>query len=59
MKTHVLAGLGYSSLIFTKQVFEYDYSIEGTSARINTNHDFLESAVYPGKPDFWAPVALT
>ncbi len=48
MKTHVLAGLGYSSLIFTKQVFEYDYSIEGTSARINTNHDFLKSAVYPG-----------
>ena len=49
MKTHWLAGIGYSSLVYTKQLFEYNYILDGSSStHINEAHSFAKTTVYPG-----------
>jgi len=53
MKTHLLAGIGYSSILYTKQVFEYSYELTGDpSAQINTSHKIKQSTLYPGMLNF-------
>lgn len=49
MKTHWLAGIGYSSLLYTKQIFEYDHEFEdGSPITINSAYEKSGIEVYPG-----------
>ena len=49
MKTNWIAALGYSSLIYTRQVFEYDYTIDGNpNAHLNTSVNINKTKMYPG-----------
>lgn len=49
MKSHWLAGIGYSSQTVTKQIFEYEYELEGNSSvRINESIGYTRTKIYPG-----------
>ncbi len=49
MKTHWLAGIGYSSILYTKQIFEYDHEFEsGSPVTINSAYEKSGIEVYPG-----------
>lgn len=49
MKTHLLTGIGYSSLMYTKQVLEYYYELDSDpSAQINTTHSVKKFDINPG-----------
>jgi len=49
MKAHLLAGIGYSSLMYMKQVFEYSYELDSDpSAQINTTYKTEKFALNPG-----------
>jgi len=53
MKTHLLAGIGYSSILYTKQVFEYYHELSSDpSAQINTSHKIEQFTLYPGMLNF-------
>lgn len=53
MKTHWLAGIGYSSILYTKQIFEYDYEFEsGSPITINSAYEKSGIEVYPGTLNF-------
>lgn len=49
MTRHLLAGLGYSSLLYSKQVFEYGYQVEN-NPYVSLTSDFKSSEFrfYPG-----------
>lgn len=48
-RAHWHAGIGYASLFMTKQIFEYDYQLDGNqSARVNESHNYPGTKVYPG-----------
>ncbi len=52
-KTHWLGGLGYSSIIYGKQVFEYEYGMAGNpDATVTTVYGFPHAEVYPGALNF-------
>jgi hypothetical protein len=49
MRTFWVAGIGYSSTVVTKQMFEYDYYLSGdASLRVNESHAFSNARMYPG-----------
>ncbi|MCI0750313.1 MAG: outer membrane beta-barrel protein [Flammeovirgaceae bacterium] len=50
LKNHWLAGLGYSSLIYTNQVLEYEYEYTGLGTPFTTNSEYRKNSVvvYPG-----------
>jgi hypothetical protein len=53
MKIHWLAGIGYSSLLYTKQIFEYDYQFEvGSPITLNSAYEKSGIEVYPGTLNF-------
>lgn len=53
MKTHLLAGVGYSSLMYTKQVFENYYELNSDPlAQINTTHTVDKFTLNPGMLNF-------
>jgi hypothetical protein len=53
IKTHWLGGLGYSSLLYGKQVFEYEYNMDGNpDVTINSDYEFSMFKVYPGALNF-------
>jgi hypothetical protein len=48
MKSNITAGLGYSSVIVTTQIFEYDYKLEGTAVHVNDTYHVRKPLFYPG-----------
>jgi hypothetical protein len=49
LKSQVTAGLGYSALLFRKQVFEYSYTLPGMEALTFTSiYEVDKPAFYPG-----------
>lgn len=53
IKTHWLGSLGYSSLIYGKQVFEYEYSMDSNPAvTINSDYETSHGEVYTGALNF-------
>lgn len=49
LKSHLVGGLGYSSMICTKQLFEYDYSFAGNpDLQINAAKTITGFKRYPG-----------
>ncbi len=53
IKTNLLAGVGYSSLMYTKQVFEYYYELTSDpTAQINTTHKIEKFTLTPGMLNF-------
>jgi hypothetical protein len=49
LKSQVTAGLGYSALLFRKQVFEYSYKLPGMEALTFTSiYEVDQPAFYPG-----------
>lgn len=52
-KKNWLASLGYSSQIYGKQVFEYEYNIPGNSdATVNSDYESSHAEVYSGALNF-------
>jgi hypothetical protein len=48
-KSHLIAGVGYSSLIYTKQILEYDYEFEGNSSvKLSSSHEETNVEISPG-----------
>ena len=53
LKTHLLGGIGYSSLMYTKQVFENYYELNSDPlAQINTTHTVDKFTLNPGMLNF-------
>lgn len=51
--SHWLAGAGYSAFIMTRQIFEYDYQLDGSqSVKVNESHSFDGMRTYPGMLNF-------
>jgi hypothetical protein len=49
LKSHVTAGLGYSALLFRKQVFEYSYTLPGMEGLTFTSiYEVDQPTFYPG-----------
>lgn len=47
-KSNFIGSIGYSSRIYTQQIFEYDYSIDGNAtARLNTSAHVNKMKMYP------------
>jgi hypothetical protein len=52
-KTHWLSGIGYTSLIYTKQFLEHSYSIDSNhDASIVSSYQDSRTRVYPGTLNF-------
>jgi hypothetical protein len=48
-KAHWLYGLGYSSMLYTKQIYEYDYAVDGASGfSLGSISEITRSKIYPG-----------
>ncbi|MEX1240107.1 MAG: hypothetical protein WEB30_10330 [Cyclobacteriaceae bacterium] len=53
MRSHWLAGIGYSSVFMTKQIFEYDYQLDGNqSVQLNESHHYSQTKMNPGTLNF-------
>ncbi|MBA4056871.1 MAG: hypothetical protein C0490_19310, partial [Marivirga sp.] len=49
IKSHILLGAGYSSLMYTKQVFEYYHELDSDpTAQVNTTHKVEKFTLNPG-----------
>jgi hypothetical protein len=48
LKTHWLTGIGYSSMLFTRQILEYDYTLSGNSSAS------IYSAFKKDKPELYS-----
>ena len=48
-KTNLIGGLGYSARLYTRQLFEYSYGIDGNpDASITTSTEISKVQLYPG-----------
>ena len=53
MKTNWIGAIGYSSFIYTRQVFEYDYAVDGNpGVYLNTSENINKTKMYPGTLNF-------
>lgn len=52
-RTNWIASAGYSGLFFTKQIFEHEYAVDGSSTtRLNESALFKKTSSYPGLINF-------
>ena len=53
LKSHLLGGIGFSSMLFTRQLLEYDYNFDGnSSATIYSVYNNLKPQLYFGTINF-------